>query len=190
MSEWQKVKRFVTDLLLDQWGARRSWEFFKREWRGLKAGKALLVIIAAICFVSGMWAGCKLQKHRTAKPLSHPQPPLSEPKEWPPLTAAEISSWAQEWRQHPAPKEFTVHYDFPVDAQRLFRSLQAVGKQSGIKVTYSQGSSETQDITITCGTNDALAPSLAKQLRKYRSVRILKYEERTGIVDVWLPVEN
>lgn len=57
LSEWKKGKRAVIGFLFDYLPIRRSWRFFKTEWQGLKAGRALLILAcaASVGVVSGVW---------------------------------------------------------------------------------------------------------------------------------------
>lgn len=195
-TKWKEGLSDLGHILAGFGGFGEAWVYIRKNLHVVKRHWVLFVLFVLLSAGAGYWIGRHTvsghsQSTATHAPARAALPPdASDEQEWPPLTEAEIAAWAQELRKYSPPKEFGLHYDFPVNAKRFFRSFQTLGKQSGFKVSYSQGRSETQDITITCSPNNPFAEALAKQLRKYRSVRILTYEDRTDIVDVWLPEEN
>jgi len=96
-----------------------------------RAAVVILVLIALLCFVAGWWA--------RGRPRSSPPQVQAAAltDEWPPLTPAEITEWANKLGPLGI-KSIQVFWSPDVEAKRLFMSLKEAGHRCGIPV-YSMG---------------------------------------------------
>jgi hypothetical protein len=140
LSERQKGKRAVVGFLFDYLPIRRSWRFFKTEWRGLKAGRALLILACSASVGVGLWGGCRIERYRsTAATPTAPRTPRSESaREWPPLTNAQIQEWVDALKSRPK-AVILILFDPEVEAIEFYRSLKTVGKSLGWDVGHGTG---------------------------------------------------
>lgn len=135
----------------------------------MKGGKALLIVIAAICLGAGFW----LRGILSSTVISSPTPAtvqipsaIQDEREWRSLTDQEVKTWAKALAPfHPA--EIRVFWGQEVLALKLFRSLQEVGKELKCEIRAAGGYADTPEITIQTGTGDPSGPVLARLFKEY-----------------------
>jgi hypothetical protein len=142
LSDWQKVKRVVIGFLFDYLPIRRFWRFLKTEWRGLKAGKALLIVACTVSCGLGVWGGCRIEQYRLATAGA----PRSE-REWPALTDTQIQEWVETLKSYPN-STVAVLFNPEVEAIEFYRSVKNVGKRLGWEFYPGHGGPEEETLEI------------------------------------------
>lgn len=170
-ADCQKIIRLAEEAICDTWGIGWLWRFSKKEWRGLKEGRVFAVVIALACLGGGIWIGARFFS-------SHPQlvPPSVQAfpyrqydeREWPPLTDFQIAEWVRVLGPlHP--KSIRIFWGQEVEARRLFRSIQDVGKQINCEVTANGGYADKPEITVhTRWKNNPVGPALVTLFTEYQ----------------------
>jgi len=110
---------------------------------------------------------------------------------WTPLSKEQISIWARELKQYP-PRDITVFYSGGSNASRFFRSVQALGKQLGVKVNYGLGYADGSEIEISILAGDRFGLALSPLVRGIYPVKLIERpvnpaEPDNGEVNIFLP---
>lgn len=111
-----------------------------------------------------------------------------EAEEWKPLTQQEVSAWATELEKYPA-RDITVFWGQLVKAERFFRSLQAVGQLTGVKVIFGMGYADGTEIELAMAPGDQFGTALAKLLRRVHPLKITEVPDEKGVA-IYLPEKN
>jgi hypothetical protein len=89
-------------------------------------------------------------------------------REWPPLTDFQAAEWVRVLSPlHPS--RIGIYWGQEVEARRLFRSIQEIGKQINCEVTANGGYADKPQITVhTRRKNNPVGPALVTLLTQYQ----------------------
>lgn len=170
----RRLVRWLTDCFWEQLpGAKPTWKFIREEARGVKRGWVLLTCIVFLAVIATAWLTHRIDKRSRLTPRALSpvvQVPYREydEREWPPLTDFQTAEWVRVLGPlHP--KSIRIFWGQEVEAKRLFRSIQEVGKQINCEVTANGGYADKPQITIhTRRKNNLVGPALVTLLTEYQ----------------------
>ena len=168
-SEFRKLRRVATAFCLDWVCFRVPGKFIKDEWRELKRGKALLIVIAVTCLGLGFWVRGKVLPTviSTPAPASVQIPhAIQDEREWPSLTDEQVAAWTKALKPFKI-AGIRVLWGQEVQATKLFHSLQEIGKRLQCRVISWGGSADTPEITILTGKESPYGNVFVQLLKDY-----------------------
>jgi hypothetical protein len=168
ISAFRKLYNLAEEFLGDWFGIGALWRFVKREWRGVKEGRVLIVVIAVVSVLIGFWArGLLISPEKgTSRIVQQPYRQYDE-REWPPLTNEQIAEWVKAlapFHLHP----IRVIWGQEVEARRLFRTLQEIGGQLKCDVTAIGGYADKPEISVAINKGDPAGPVLQRLFQEYQ----------------------
>jgi hypothetical protein len=138
----------------------------------VKRGWVFLTAIVLLAVAGTAWVTHWIDKRNEAQPqqASIVQIPFRQydEREWPPLTDFQVAEWVKVLGPlHP--KTIRVIWGQEVEARRLFRSIQDVGKQIKCEVTANGGYADKPQITIhTRRKSNPVGPALVTLFTQYQ----------------------